>query len=679
MRYGPGEVPYFPLCVLLSFCLSMGAPDRDAPAGAAASAQDSRSPRNASYAMQVELDAEQRTLRGTQVLTWRNVTSRPTSELRYHVYYNGWRNDHSSWFRTGHGLDHDLAHVRDEQWAYSDVEKIELLGNEQVVDLTADAEYISPDDGNPHDRTVLRVPLPEAVQPGESVEVRLQWKAKVPRTFARTGVRGDYYFLAQWFPKVGVFEADGTWNCHQFIQTEFYADFGVYDVSLRVPTGWIVGATGRERERIDNGDGTTTHRYVQSDVHDFAWTTAPDFLVHERKFEHSGLPSVDMRLLLRPDHSGMADRYFEATAAALRWYGQWWGAYPYDHITIVDPAYASGTGGMEYPTLFTGGTRWLSPRARRSPEGVTVHEAGHQFWYGVVANNEFEHAWLDEGFNTYSTTRTMMEAFPEHHLVERYLEGFVPVVFRGVVPAERTEGADRHVGMASGLKRDPQAKPSWQTGPRTYRINAYDKGALTLRTLENYLGWPTFQKVMSAYYEAYAFGHPTPQDFFRVAETVSGRELGWFFDQAWGSTAVFDYSVGEVASTQIRPIRGWSDHHGSLELAQGGPPEDRWETEVHVRRWGDGVFPVTVEVVFEDGTRETEHWDGRDRWARYAFETSAQVERVRVDPDHALVLDVDYTNNGWLRDSQADAAATKWSSKWMVWVQATLEAFAFFA
>lgn len=638
---------------------------------------DALSPRNANYDMSVQLSPEQRTLTGEQVLTWRNISDAPTSELRYHVYYNAWRNDHSSWFRTGRGIDHDLSHVREGEWGWSDVHEIVLLRGGEEIDLGR-GEFIAPDDGNPEDRTVLRVALPDPVRPGEEIRVRMRWTAKVPRTFARTGVRGDYFLVAQWFPKVGVLESGGVWNCHQFIQTEFYADFGVYDVALRVPSGWVVGATGREQERIEHDDGTTTHRYRQADVHDFAWTTSPDVIELHQRFEDADLPPVDMRLLLQPDHADLAERYFEATAAALEHYGKWWGPYPYGHITIVDPAYASGTGGMEYPTLFTGGARWIAPRGRRSPEGVTVHEAGHQFWYGIVANNEFEHAWLDEGFNTYSTTRVMERVFPEHAHERRYFEGFIPVTFEGIVPAERTSGADHLPGPTSALLRDPQSRPSWQTGPSGYRVNAYDKGALTLRTLENYLGWEVFQRGMSTYFRDYAFSHPEPADFFATMEAAAGQDLDWFFEQTWEKATLFDYAVDSVASARVRSPRGWVDGEGGL-VYQPGADAEAWASDVFVRRWGDGVFPISVRVRFEDGHEVVERWDGVDRWKKFSYERAGRVERVEVDPDHQLVLDVDYANNGWMRESRADIAATKWSSKWMIWVQATMEAFAFFS
>ncbi|MCB9716404.1 MAG: M1 family metallopeptidase [Myxococcales bacterium] len=626
--------------------------------------------------MEVSWDPDTRRIEGHQVLRWTNITEHPTQELRYHLYYNAWRNDRSSWLRWAAEQGRRYDDLRPEDWAFVDVQQLRLLDPEGPVDLHADAEHISPDDGNADDRTVLRVPLPRPVEPGQTIEVELRFVSKVPRTFARTGARGDYLLAAQWFPKVGVLEPEGHWACHQFIKTEFYSDFGVYDVSITTPAAWVVGATGREVETTEQGE-TTTHRFVQADVHDFAWTASPRFTVHTRRFEAPDLPPVEMRLLLMPDHAAHRDRYLDATAAALEHYGRWWGPYPYGHVTVVDPAYRSGTGGMEYPTLFTGGTRWLSPRLGRSPEGVTVHEAGHQFWYGMVANDEFEHAWLDEGFNTYSTTRVMETAFAEHAHVERYLEDLLPVAFPSIVPPERTAGADRFGGPRSELLRDPQSRPSWQTGPGGYHINAYNKAAMTLRTLENHLGWTTFQRGMTTYFRRYAFAHPRPQDFFRTMEQVSGQSLGWFFQQVWDDTVVFDYAVDEVHSWRDGPRRGYGEQGHEVDEAVG--EGEAWHSAVTVRRWGSGRFPVAVEVSFADGTRKIEHWDGEDRWTTYRYLHPGRVERVRVDPSHVLVLDTEFSNNAWLREAPAGMAATKWASKWMLWVQHTMEAFAFFS
>jgi hypothetical protein len=630
----------------------------------------------ASYVIDAALDPDRHRIDGTLRLTWRNATAHATDELPLHLYWNAWRNDHSSFLRAGERWSGDLAEIRDDAWARIDVTSAALI-EPAAAELLAGAQHVSRDDGNPHDRTVLVLALPRAVAPGEQVVLELGWEAIVPRTFARTGRRGDYYFVAQWFPKVGVLEDGGAWNCHQFIQTEFFADYGDYDVTLRTPSGWVVGATGREIESTDGGDGTTSHRFVQSDVHDFAWTTSPDYRVLERRFEDEVVPGVDMRLLLMPDHDGIEDAYFAGTEAALRWYGRWYGEYPYGHVTIVDPAWGSGAGGMEYPTLFTGGAHWLVADGERVPHSVTVHECGHQFWYGLVGNDEFTHAWLDEGFNTYAQSRVLAQEFPRKLHVERYLDGFVPVAFDDIPLGDRADGADRYGTGTSALERDAQAMPSWRTGPGAYRVNAYDKGALTLRTLENLLGTETMHAVLRTYFARWRFRHPTPADFFAVAEEVSGRELDWFFEQTWAQALLFDYAVGEVSSRAIAAPRGWVD--GELATAGGDADAGEHESIVHVRRWGEGVFPVDVEIEFEDGEVVRERWDGRERWTRFQYVRGSPVERVRVDPERVLVLDVDSANNGWMRRSRAHIAATKWSSKWMVWAQNLLEAFAVFA
>ena len=197
-----------------------------------------------------------------------------------------------------------------------------------MTDLTTAAHYIAPDDGNRDDRTVLSVALPTAVPPGGTVAVEIRWTAHVPRTFARSGAVGNFFFIAQWFPKLGVLEEDG-WNTHQFhATTEFFSDYGIYDVRITVPRGWPVGATGRQRSRTDTPAGKTIHQFVQEDVHDFAWTTSPDYVEHTARFEHPRLPPVSMRLLLQPEHEGQAERHFDAVRATLRSYGEWYGAVP---------------------------------------------------------------------------------------------------------------------------------------------------------------------------------------------------------------------------------------------------------------------------------------------------------------------------------------------------------------
>jgi aminopeptidase N len=369
--------------------------------------------------------------------------------------------------------------------------------------------------------------------------------------------------------------------------------------------------------------------------------------VRTARFEHPTLPPVEMRLLLQPEHAAQAERHFDATRTTLKYYGEWYGAYPYGHITIVDPAYQSGAGGMEYPTLFTAGTRWLAPAGVTTPEGVTVHEAGHQFWYGMVGNNEFEDAWMDEGFNTFSTARAIAQVYDPNYLTLHYFGGFVPWVVRDIALSRETEG-NRLAGYRRDAKSDAQETPSYRYFPSTGGNITYNKTALWLNTLERLLGWPTLQRVMSAHFAAWKFKHPSPGDFFTIANDVSGQDLGWFFDQTYRSSNVFDYGVQDVKSTK---------------------DEDQYRTTVVARRYGEAIFPVDVLVTFANGERVTERWDGKDRWKLYAYERSVPVVSAQVDPNRVLLLDVNVTNNSKTLEPKNRAAATKWSMTWMVWLQ----------
>jgi hypothetical protein len=639
------------------------------------------SPRNANYSIDVALDHTSRTLTGRAVVTWRNITSISTSELQFHLYYNAWKNLQSTWLREDLLGGARYEKVEEGDWGWIQVGSVRLLtGDSTPIDLSSRRRYISPDDGNPNDQTVLQVPLPAPVQPGETIKVEVTWTSKVPRTFARTGTIGNYYFIAQWFPKLGVLEENG-WNCHQFhTATEFFSDYGVYDVRMKLPARWVLGASGLEQSHADNADGTTTWVYRAEDVHDFAWTTSPDFIERRARFEYPPLPPVEMRLLLQPEHAAQANRHFEATRTTLRFYGEWFGAYPYPNITIVDPAWQSGTGGMEYPTLFTAGTRWLSPSGVSDPEGVTVHEAGHQFWYGIVGNNEFDHAWLDEGLNTYSTARAI-DANPllkTNFYARRYFGGFVPFVFPDIALSREVSGnglSDYRRAARSDAPSTPSYRyfPGWDTAVAL----SYCKTALWLNTLERYLGWPTMQRIMSTFFERWKFRHPAPQDFFAVVNEVSGRDMTWFFDQAYRSSNLFDYGVQTVQSQRI-PGPGFRDRNGSPTFESGLGHGSRVRSTVVVRRFGEAIFPVDVLVSFGNGEQVRERWDGRDRWTSFVYERDVAVNAVVVDPDRILLLDIDRTNNSYRASPSSAAAAQKWTLKWMVWLQDALATYLFF-
>ena len=650
-----------------------GAPPRQSDGATAL-----QSARNANYDIDVTLDPGLRTLTGSETITWRNTGAIAAYSIRLHLYWNAFRNTDSTWLKQRKlAGDHAFAKRPADDFGYSEITSLQILGPDGVpgADLIPLLRYISPSDQNQDDRSLAAAELPTAVQVGETLRLRVTWKGKFPKNFDRTGVIGNYFFVSQWFPKLGVFETGG-WMSHQFFaNTEFYSDFGRYDVRMTVPSGWTVGATGVEQSRMDSGPGQTTHRYVQDDVHDFAWTTSPDFIERKQRFEHAGLPLVDMRLLLQPEHEGQADRHFDATAAALRYYGQWFGRYPYGHITIVDPVFQSDSGGMEYPTIFTAGTRWLAPRGSNTPEAVVIHEAGHQFWYGLVANNETEHAWMDEGLNEYSDSRVQSVAFQSNYLVQRFFGDFIPWRFTDIALTRATDTNWMNAYRRDG-DRDALTTPTRLMWPGTHQALSYHKTALMLHTLERRLGWDTMQRVLATYFDRWRFRHPRPDDFFAVLTDVTGQDFTWFLDQVYRSSNRFDYAIERFDSEPITS-RGLVD-------APDGPAfqektvEGMYRTTVVARRLQAGQFPVDVLVTFSNGEQVRESWDGLARWQPYTIDRPVKAVSVQVDPERVLLLDTNYTNNSRVLEPATEAAATKWSLRWMVWLQDLLMTYAFF-
>jgi aminopeptidase N len=283
----------------------------------------------------------------------------------------------------------------------------------------------------------------------------------------------------------------------------------------------------------------------------------------------------------------------------------------------------------------------------------------------MVATNEFEHAWMDEGLNTFSTARTLEDAFPEFSVERRYFGGFIPWVFDIRVP--RSTDGNRLSGYRDAVEADVQATPTFRYWPGTHATVSYNKTALWLHTLERHLGWPTLQKILATYFERWKFRHPRPQDFFDVANEVSGQDLRWFFDQVYRSSNAFDYGVQDLVVETVG--------------------DQRVRSTVVARRYGESTFPVEVLTRFADGTVTTEKWDGLDRRAMYVYERPTPAVAVEVDPRRVLLLDINYTNNSRLqppagRGSRSspvtDAASLKWSMAWMVWLQDLMLTYGFF-
>jgi hypothetical protein len=261
------------------------------------------------------------------------------------------------------------------------------------------------------------------------------------------------------------------------------------------------------------------------------------------------------------------------------------------------------------------------------------------------------------------------------------MTGFLPVLFHGI-ERDRIIGGNRLDGYRAAATADAQSTPTYLYYPATGGAHSYNKTALWLTTLERYLGWDTLQRIMATFFDRYKFRHPSPQDFFDIANEVSGQDLTWFFDQVYRSSNDFDYAIGRVASDRIE-LTGFVKE-GS-ELVHRGTNEDVaddddavYRSEVVVHRRGAARFPVEILMVFADGAEVRRDWDGQARWKLYVEERPAKLDYALVDPERKLALDLYYTNNSKRLEPDAKLPARKWASKWMIWVQDLLATLAFF-
>jgi aminopeptidase N len=198
-----------------------------------------------------------------------------------------------------------------------------------------------------------------------------------------------------------------------------------------------------------------------------------------------------------------------------------------------------------------------------------------------------------------------------------------------------------------------------------------------MHTLERMLGWDTLQRILSTYFTRFAFKHPKPKDFFDVANEVSGQDLTWFFDQVYRSSNVFDYGI-ETLQSERPNFEGFGDKPVAGQTARLEFRQAPYQTRVVVRRYGEGIFPVDVRVVFENKEEERWHWDGKDRWKMFEVSKTVRAAYAEVDPDHVLLLDMSYTNNSMTLAPHSGRAARKWSLAWLIWLQDYLLTSGFF-
>lgn len=608
-------------------------------AGAAAPA----APAGLAYRIDARLDPEARTVTAHLHARWVHPGGAPVDALWLHLYLNAFDSNRTT-LMTELRLDSWLERHPD-GWGRIDLAALRVDGRDRLAAL----EYVQPDDGNPADRTLARLPLARPVAAREAVELDIDFVASLPRVLLRSGHAAPFFSVTQWFPKLAAFRG-GAWRAHQYhAASEFFADFATWDVSLTVPSAYVVGHTGVATATRDNGDGSKTIDVHAEAVHDFAWVADPRFEVIEET-----IAGVPVRLLVQPHHRAQAGRYLDAVRVGLERYAEWIEPYPYPVLTVVDPGPgARGAGGMEYPMLITVGTaRWL-PAGVRLPEVVTIHELGHQWWYGVVANDEVEEPWLDEGINRYVEGRIMDATYGPGSYCDWL--GF----------EVDAAAVDRWSYLEHG-RWDPITTTSFRMLDRdSYIATAYAKTALALATVAGLFGADPLLDALGEYARQWRFRQPTGADFRASLAASLGEEVTPVLDQLLDGTGTLDYAVARVDVRRVptpAPVAG-------AQPARREPA--RFRSEIVVERRGEVRLPVDILVAYDDGSRTRETWDGESRWYRIDAVSTRQASYAVVDPDHKLPLDANWLNNSRLADP-GSRDIWRLAARWGIWLQSAL-------
>ena len=557
------------------------------------------------YTIELRLDEATHALAGRLRLDYGNRSPATLDTVWFHLHLNAFRPG-SAWARRelerGSGA---FQRLEPDQHAW-----------ERVGAVAVDGRSVDPVYPLAPDSTVMGVPLPRPLPPGESMVVDIDWGARLSTLPRRQGRRGRHHDFAHWYPRVAVYDADG-WHVQPLLpQGEFHGEFASYDVVMDVAADQVVGATGVPVQgdpgwesaataatppphyRRDAypprplrplgllpgspGEGERRIRWRAEDVHHFAWSASPDF-----RYEGGAYGDVAVHVLLRDDPSWASGTAVRRTEAALAFYDTIFGAYAWPQITNIHRIEGGGT---EFPMLMMNG----SPSV-----GLILHEVGHNYVQGIMANNEWRETWLDEGFVTFLVNWA-------HERSGRPVNWSRDLL---VIRQYDRLGLSQPIGLEAAEFRDME----------TYGAMSYTRAALVFRMLHWLMGGEQFEAALRLFYEQNRLRHISEADLRAAVNAVSPEPLDWFFDQWIHTTETLDYRIGEVSATQL--------------------DDGRWRARVEVIREGGIRMPVDLRV-----NGFTMRIDDHSPRQVVELELDARPERAILDPDEILI-DINPMNN----------------------------------
>ncbi|NGM63207.1 M1 family metallopeptidase [Sphingobacterium sp. SGG-5] len=590
------------------------------------------------YKMYIDVDEKAYQYTGKMTLKYTNNSGRPLSKVYFHLYFNA--------FQPGSMMDYRLAHIADPDkrmivntgteekpvW----ISKIasltpEQIGYQKIEILT----YNGLNTSFKVDGTLMEVTLPHPIGDGDEAVFEMTWRAQVPEQIRRSGrnsQEGVALSMAQWYPKMAHFDEFG-WHLDEYIAREFIAPFGDFDVTINIHKDYVIGASGvlqnpqavkgyDKRAKVQATNNKVSWHYIAKNIHDFAWAADPKFVVDSAKTER-GVSIYTVFIPLGKENTsnwkqalGLATEFFDFCATRF-------GPYPWPTYTIVQ----GGDGGMEYgtATLVTGN------RNIRSLVGVIFHEAAHSWYQQLFGINETVDEWFDEGFTSYVAELGMQHLFHK----------------KGGVATNPTIDAYRaYYKLALSDKEEPMSLlADYYHTNYGYSNEAYNKGAVLVEQLGYIIGRENLEQTFLTFYDLWKFKHPTPNDFKRVAEEVSGINLKWYFNLFINTTRKIDYAVTDVTDSAIT-ITNKSNFPMPLDVLVEYADGSKELFYIPLREMR-GEKPAENYTLYEGVKRTTlEDWF----WTKptYTFPVRKKVSRVQLDPTQRLA-DVESGNNAYER------------------------------
>ncbi|HLP12978.1 MAG TPA: M1 family metallopeptidase, partial [Flavobacteriales bacterium] len=532
------------------------------------------------YTISVKLNDANHTIKGYETIRYKNNSPHKLKYILFHLWPNAYKNnetDLAKQFLENGDIDFYYAPPADKGFIDSllfkvgdDTLKWEFY-KEEIKDKNGDV--VNGKDGKPKKKQyvdIAKVFLPKGVEPDSSITITTPFFVKIPSgLFSRLGHIGQSYQITQWYPKPAVYDRNG-WNPMPYLnQGEFYSEWGNFDVTITIPQNYVVAATGelsgcpqeermlelkaKETEQLfkegrtdklgnllggdafpaSSAEWKTLH-YVQKNVHDFAWFADKRWhvLKGEYVFEKSG-KLVSLWTYFTNTNSRYWKKSIQYLNDACHYYSKWNGDYPYSILQAVDGTISAG-GGMEYPTI----TNIGNVGSDISLETVIMHEVGHNWFYGILASNEREHPWMDEGINSANEMRYMRTKYPELTLANE-------IGFAGL---EKISGLDTlkqrmqyyltYKLAATNNTDQPIEGKSQDFTSANYGFIVYQKTAACFNYLRAYLGDELYDKCMQDYFKAWKFKHPQPKDLRKIFEKGTKKDLSWFFDDLIGTNKI---------------------------------------------------------------------------------------------------------------------------------------------